>query len=106
MYRDKILSRIPGISCENIQFIDVFISEWNTSDRNAASMNINITTRFYRIAQDLVGSIWIIETKREIIIALWVELVDIIKSFGYLVIAFESLGAQGSGKCTNLICLE
>ena len=44
MHRNFLLSIIPGFNGQNVQLFDFVISDWNASDRYAASVNIDRPT--------------------------------------------------------------
>ena len=106
MDRNKMLSLIIGHRSQHIYLTNLLICDGDAPDGYAASMDVDLPAGLQRIAEYPVGGIGIVQSQRQIIAGIGIEIVDVIKALRHLVVALQSLGAQVAGQCTNPIGLE
>lgn len=103
---DAQLSGCAGEQGQPVNLLDSVISDGNTSDRNAVSMQENIATGIWLGFQDAVCGIGITDVETEIEIALWVEPIKVVKAFGNLFVAEAPFRAENAGGCADRIVLD
>src|SRR5258708_5174928 len=81
---------------EPVDLLDPVVGNRQAANRYAVSMQKNVASRIGPRAKNAVGFIGIADVKAQVEIALWIEPVQLIKSFGHLFIAKSSFWARTS----------
>ena len=90
------LTGIVGIDAINKQLFHSVIVDGNASRRFSAAVNVNQVAQPSLNTPYAVGGIGIVNFHRQVIFAVWIQFVDVIKTFRNLQILRASLGANFS----------
>src|SRR5437868_952807 len=88
------LAVLPRLDRYSINFFDRIIADWHTADRNAVPVNKDIASQMTAASENLVRSIRIIDSERQVIIAERIEALNFVKAFGHLSITLGSFWTE------------
>ncbi len=101
---DIFLSAEFGIEADGIQFFDAVVGHGHAADGDAAAVDIDVSAEV-AMALYAVGIVGVVEMHGEVVVALGVELLDEVITFGYLAVALGALGAEHAREGTDAVGL-
>lgn len=94
MHGDFLLSGGVGVGREQVQFAYFFIRNRDAADGLTAAVNENIAAGLLRVAEAAVVGVGIVQPEGKVKFAVRIEAIDVVKTFGYLTIAFFALRSE------------